>query len=296
MSPAPSGMGPWGQPAPGDLPQLRPSVHGRGLSRGAQDARRPHVGIETTVIFPDWQVPLHDEKLVKAVSQFIWATQPTQVAHVGDATDSTQISRWTRGLRGEFNGGLEGGFAKTRELFEYVRSGYEGPIHLVRSNHDDRLEAYIERQAPGLAGITISGRLLSIQNALQLDELEVTWHDRPYELAPGVLLMHGDEGGMSTIPGNTALGLAIRSRKSVICGHTHRAGLAWSNGLFGMEVGHMMAIGSAGYLGPARLNNWGNAFGILRVVRGNKKKAKVYPQLVPIREDGSFVVDGMVWK
>lgn len=248
--------------------------------------------IETTVIYPDWQVPLHDLPLIRKVTEFIWKFQPDQVAHVGDATDSTQISRWTRGLRGEFNGGLEGGFAQTRDIFSYLREGYEGPVHLSRSNHDDRLEAYIERQAPGLAGITVSGHILNIQNALQLDRLGVTWHDKPYELVPGVLLMHGDEGGTSTIPGNTALGLAIRSRKSVICGHTHRAGLVWSNGLFGMEVGHMMNVGGAAYLGPARLNNWGNAFGIVRVDRGNKKKAKVYPQLVPIQADGSFVVDG----
>lgn len=252
--------------------------------------------IETIVCLPDWQVPFHDKKLIKAVAHYVWETNPTAVAHVGDATDSTQISRWTRGLRGEFNGGLEGGFEQTRALFAYYRSGYDGPIHLSRSNHDDRLELYIERQAPGLAGITVGGRLLSIQNALQLDELGVTWHDRPFQIAPGVLLMHGDEGGISTIPGNTALGLAIWAKQAVVCGHTHRAGLAWSNGLFGMEVGHMMNIGGASYLGPARKNNWGNAFGILRVHRGNKKKAKVYPQLIPIREDGSFVVDGVLYR
>lgn len=185
---------------------------------------------------------------------------------------------------------------KTRELLAYYRQGYDGPFHLSRSNHDERLENYLEKHAPGVAGLTIGGQLLNIQNALGLDALGITWHAKPYEIAPGVLLMHGDEGGMSQIPANTALGLAIRSRRSVICGHTHRAGLAWSNGLFGLEVGHMMNIGAAGYLGPARLNNWGNAFGILRVVRHRKQKVQVYPQLIPIQEDGSFIVDGNLYR
>lgn len=262
------------------------------------------MSLETIVVLPDWQVPLHNESLIKGVANFIQDFQPDQLAHVGDATDSTQIGRWVRGLRGEFNGGLEGGLRRTRTLFGYIRSGYRGPWHLVRSNHDDRLESAIESRLPGVAGITIKGNLLTIQNALCLDDFGITWHPKPYELAPGVLLMHGDEGGMSQIPGNTALGLAQRAGKSVVCGHTHRAGLTWSgvgtpddrNSLFGLEVGHMMDVAGAGYLGPARLNNWGSAFGILTIDRGNKKKAKVYPQLIPILPDGSFVVDGVKYR
>ncbi|GLY55366.1 hypothetical protein [Lentzea sp. NBRC 102530] len=252
------------------------------------------------VIFPDWQVPLHDEHVIKTVARFVWDYQPDALGHVGDATDSTEIGRWTRGLRGEFTGGLEGGFAKTRELFSYIRRGFDGPFHLMRSNHEDRLENAIESRLPGLAGITVGGKLLNIQNALQLDDLGITWHEQPYEIAPGVMLQHGDEGGLSQIPGNTALQLAVGvkgQRKSVVCGHTHRAGLAYLNGMgddsiFGMEVGHMMDIRGAEYLGKARANNWGTAFGILRVHEGNKKKVRVYPELVPVELDGSFVVEG----
>lgn len=252
------------------------------------------------VIWPDWQVPLHDEHVIKTVARFVWDYQPDSMGHVGDATDSTEISRWTRGLRGEFTGGLEGGFEKTRELLAYIRRGYDGPFHLVRSNHDDRLERAIESRLPGIAGLTVKGHLLNIQNALDLDGHGVTWHSKPFEIAPDVLLMHGDEGGLSQIPGNTALQLAVGTkgmRKSVVCGHTHRAGISWMNGMhdesiFGMEVGHMMAVASADYLGPSKANNWGNAFGILRVFEGNKKKVRVYPELVPIQPDGSFIVEG----
>lgn len=259
---------------------------------------------EAVVILPDWQVPLHDEKKIKAVAHFVWDFQPTLLGHVGDVTDSTQLGRWARGLRAEFDGGLEGGFAKTRELFEYYRLDYSGPWKLVKSNHDERLELAIEQRLPGLAEMTVKGSKVNIQNALDLDGFGIDWYEGPTKVAPGWMMMHGDEGGTSKIPGATALSLATAAGASVVCGHTHRAGLAWSatgigldrRPLAGMEVGHAMGIDRAEYLGRARLNNWGNAFGILWVHRGAKKKVEVFPQLVPIHPDGSFVVNGERYK
>lgn len=247
------------------------------------------------VVLPDWQVPLHDEKKVKRIADFIGDFQPIRIGHVGDMTDSTQLGRWARGLREEFDGGLETAFEKTRELLEYHRNVYDGPWDLIRSNHDERLENAIEQRLPGLKGLTINGYKLNIQNALRLDDFGITWHESPIEIAPNWVLAHGDEGAMSRIPGATALGLANEMHRNVVCGHTHRAGIAWSSkGLgddrepfAGMEVGHMMQVSAAEYLGRARLNNWGNAFGILWL-----DGKDVFPQLVPVNPDGGFMVNG----
>lgn len=256
---------------------------------------------EAVVILPDWQVPLHDEGKIKRVADFIGEFQPTRVAHVGDMTDSTQISRWARGLREEFDGGLEGGFAKTRELIAYHREKYDGPWDLVKSNHDERLEVAIESRLPGIAGLTVGGHKVNIQNALRLDDNGITWHEQPFEVAPGWVIAHGDEGRASMVPGGTALGLAMEMHANVVCGHTHRAGLAWSSKgygdkrrpLAGMEVGHFMRLDGAEYLGRARLNNWGNAFGILWIHQtADKKRVEVYPELVPVSPDGHFMVNG----
>lgn len=256
--------------------------------------------MDTIVVLPDWQVPLHDEQKIKSVAHFVWDFQPTKLAHVGDMTDSTQLGRWVRGLRGEFSGGLEFGFQRTRELIEYYRQGYDGPWDLVRSNHDERLELAIEQRLPGLAGITVGGKVLSIETALRLEEYGIQFHHTPPTIAPGWKLMHGDEGGSSNIPGNTALRLAQSAWMNVVCGHSHRAGLAWTSvgvgkdrrAVCGMEVGNAMDSYQAEYLGRARFNNWGNAFGILWIDRRNKKKATVHPQLVPVHPDGSFQVNG----
>lgn len=250
---------------------------------------------EAIVILPDWQVPLHDESKIKRVADFIGDFNPVRVGHVGDMTDSNQLSRWARGLRAEFDGGLEGGFQKTRDLLEYHRTKYDGPWDLVRSNHDERLENAIEQRLPGLQGITVKGFKLNIQNALRLDDFGIDWHESPFEIAPNWVMAHGDEGRISSTPGATALLLATEIHKNVVCGHSHRAGLAWSSKGFGderhdfagMEVGHFMDIPAAEYLGRARLNNWGTAFGILWL-----KDGEVHPQLVPVNNDGHFMVNG----
>lgn len=256
---------------------------------------------EAIVILSDWQVPFHDDAKIRAVAKFVWEFQPARLVHVGDMTDSQQIGRWARGLREEYDGGLEGGFKTTRALIDYYRLGYDGPWDVVRSNHDERLELAIESRLPGIAGLTIMGHKLNIQNALRFDDYGMTWHESPFEVAPGWVVAHGDEGGQSKLPGATALALAADVDANVVCGHTHRAGLAWSSRgygdkrspIAGMEVGHMMRVTGAKYLGRARLNNWGNAFGILWIHQPAGRKKEVYPELIPVNPDGHFMVKGV---
>jgi hypothetical protein len=259
--------------------------------------------VSTIVVLPDTQFPLHDPVLTRKLAEFLWDFQPTEVAHVGDLTDSTQLGRWVRGLRGQFDGGLEGGFAKTREWLAYVRRGYHGPFHLSRANHDDRLENAIERSMPELAGITVKGHVLAIENALDYDGFGVTYHKTYHELAPGWLLTHGDWGSLSSQPGMTALGQARTLGKSVVCGHTHRLGLVagplssehQTVELMGMEVGHAMDWRQADYLKGLK-NNWHHGFGVLKVVQDGQKPAQVYPQIVAIRPDYSWIIDGWLYK
>lgn len=256
--------------------------------------------MDNIVILPDTQFPLHDKTLTRKLAEFVWDYQPAALAHVGDLTDSTQLSRWTRGLRGQFDGGLEGGFSQTREWLSYIRRKYDGPFHISRANHDDRLELAIERHMPEIAGLTIGGKVISIENALDFDGFGIDYHHTYYELAPNWLLTHGDWGSLSNMPGQTALLAAREIGKSVVCGHTHRAGLVagpltsdhQTIAVQGMEVGHAMNRKLATYLKGGR-NNWRQAFGILHVHRPpNKKRIQVYPELVFVDWDYSFVVEG----
>lgn len=236
--------------------------------------------MKSIVVIPDLQVPYHDQRSVNAMLTFVATFRPSELACVGDEIDSPQPSRWTKGMAGEYEPTLQRDIDTTHGIMRDFRAALGPmPFHVSRSNHGDRVETYVKRYAPALSSLPI----LKIDSLLRYEELDITYHRQPYELAPGWLLMHGDEGRLSQIPGVTALGLAKKAGKSVVCGHTHRAGLIhWTEGVpgktrsrWGMEVGHGMDTKKASYLKLA--GDWHQALGLL-TVDGNH----VVPELVPI--------------
>lgn len=256
---------------------------------------------KTIVVMPDIQAPLHDADLVTKFTQFVKDFQPDELAQVGDFTDSTEISRWVRGKKTEYAGDLQAGFNSTRTILENIRNVFSGRFRVVRSNHDDRLELYIESCAPGLASLDI----LSIEKLAGFDDYDVQFvRDEVVELTPKAdkpwIMAHGDEGSLSPVAGKTAFALAKNKfGANVVCGHTHRAGLtSESTGFngkirdtrYGLEVGHFMDITKADYLKKKGVAmNWQQAFGIL-YIHGDK----VYPQLVTVN-DGTFSVEGKLY-
>ena len=199
------------------------------------------------------------------------------------------ISRWSKGTPLEFERSIGKDRDETVRVLESLQIR-----HMIRSNHTDRLFNTVMMRAPGLLGLPE----LNIENFLKLDQIGTTYHKNPYQLAPGWLLMHGDEGSINQTGGMTALGLAKRAGMSVVCGHTHRMGLvhhsqsyAGSAGrtVWGLEAGNLMNYKQAKYI-KGGLINWHQGFGIL-YVDGNT----VTPHLVPLRKDGTFIVDRKVW-
>lgn len=243
------------------------------------------------VIISDLQVPYHDKRAVKNLIAFLRDYRPDAVVSVGDDADSPEPSRWARGTALEFAGTLQRGLDKTREIHAAIRGAVgDVPYHISRSNHGDRLRAYVARYAPAL----LSLRSLDMAELLGYRELEIQYHEKPWTVAPGWVCAHGDEVSLSPIAGRTASRLSEKWGVSVVCGHTHRAGIVpvstGYNGRtstrIGMEVGHMMSMRSAGYLRGGH-GNWQSAFGLLHV-RGSR----VHPELVLIQSDGSFCVEG----
>lgn len=234
------------------------------------------------VAVPDMQVPDHDMKAIESLYRFIEAVKPDGLIVVGDELDAPEPSRWNKGYAGEYSGTLQKGIDTCHDILAGFRTALgDGPIHLMRSNHGERVRTYVSRYGPALASL----RCLDYSTLLGFDDLDITYHERPFEFAPGWLLAHGDEGSLIQTAGGTALGLAKKWGKSVVCGHTHRAGLQHqhlavnakvTSHLFGMEVGHLMRMDKAGYL-KAGSANWQQAFGVLRV-----EGKTVQPELVPI--------------
>ena len=129
---------------------------------------------------------------------------------------------------------------------------------------------------------------LRFENWLGLKDLGITYWRDPMPIAPNWIVLHGDEGSVAQKGGLTALGLAIKHGKSVVCGHTHRGGLSGltmaSGGvlghtLWGLEVGNLMSFKSARYL-KGGSGNWQQGFGLLYV-----DERKVTPVFVPINRE-----------
>ena len=245
--------------------------------------------IKRTVVISDLQVPYYDPKAVHNVAKFIRKWRPDRVVTVGDEIDLPQLSRWERGLAGEFAGTLDADRRKTQEvLFDL------GVTDMVRSNHTDRLYNSIKTRLPAFADLPE----LRFENWLGLPDLGIKFHRDPFPVAKGWIVLHGDEGSVSQKGGQTALGLAIRHGKSVVCGHTHRAGLSGltmaSGGvlggiLWGLEVGNLMNFKDAKYL-KGGSGNWQQGFGLIY-----ERKGQVTPVFVPGERDGSFTVEGKIY-
>jgi hypothetical protein len=236
-------------------------------------------------LISDLQVPYHDQRAVMAVAECINDLKAPDdiVVTVGDEIDLPQIGRWTQGKGGEW----ERTIGKDRDTTVKILGDLRVD-HCVRSNHTDRLFNSLETRLPGLLGLPE----LTLRNFLRLDELGITYHEKAFRVAPGWAVLHGDEAGVSGVPGQTAWGLTQKIGLSVACGHTHRAGIRphtqGVNGkvtrtLYGMEVGCLMDFTKAKY---TKTHNWQQAFGIL-YVDGNK----VSPSLIYI-DNKSFVVEG----
>jgi hypothetical protein len=245
--------------------------------------------MKAIVCISDLQVPFQDQRAVDNVAAFIKAFKPDSVASVGDEMDMQTISRWSHGTPLEYERTISRDRDATVRVLEQLRVQ-----HVIRSNHTDRLFNTVMMRAPGLLGLPE----LDLPNFLRFPELGITYHRKPYELAPGWLLMHGDEGNISQNGGTTALNLAKKTGMSVVCGHTHRMGLTHHSESFagtntrtiwGMEVGNLMNAKKASYL-KAGISNWQQGFGILWV---DGKSVK--PELIPIRKDGTFTAAGKTW-
>ncbi len=75
---------------------------------------------------------------------------------------------------------------------------------------------------------------------MQLDELGITFHKKPYNIAPGWIAVHGDHTPIKSQGGLSALEASRRHGKSVISGHTHRAGRSSFSEASGGRIGRVL--------------------------------------------------------
>lgn len=246
------------------------------------------------------QYPFIKKQYVESLLDYIDYVKPDSIFCVGDELDAPQVATFNRGTSLEFEGSLQKHIIGLKGLLKEFRSalGRSKPFLMQRSNHTIRIEKYISRHAPAFASLDA----IRIENLLGYKDkhINITYNRSLTEVAKNVIMGHGDEGRLYHHAGQTALGLAVRTGKNVICGHTHRQGISSaSHGyggkletLWGMEVGHLCDLNSSGmkYMKEGHAN-WQAGFGILY-----EQDGKVKPELVPFNKDGSFIAEGELWR
>jgi hypothetical protein len=201
---------------------------------------------------------------------------------VGDELDAPEPSRWNKGMAGEYAPTLQDSIDLTYNIMADFRDalGRNKPFIIQRSNHTDRIQTYIRKYAPAFGSLDS----LKIEELLGYDSLNIQYLHKFKELLPGWIMAHGDEGRSIQTPGSTAMNLARKLGKSVVCGHTHKLGVQHettglygkNKTIYGLEVGNLMDIKQASYLSSG-VANWQQGIGILV-----QKGRNVVPYAVPV--------------
>lgn len=245
-------------------------------------------------IVPDMQIPHHDKKFVANMVQAIKDTRPYGVIFIGDNVDCTAPAVWSKGTADEFAGTLQNEFDMWADLARDLRDGYDGWVGVHMGNHEKRISSYLKNKAPALSSL----RSLELENLMQLSEFDFVRLPDNFDVAPGWVTHHGDYASLSDIAGRSASNYSSKIGKSVIMGHTHRAGIiAESYGYnsrwswrYGVEVGHAMDTRKAGYTNGVA--NWQKAF--LQLENWNNGKY-ILPKLTFAKPDGTFILDGELY-
>lgn len=234
------------------------------------------------VILSDLQIPYHSPLAVKTALDFVRQEKPDELWCVGDELDAPEPSRWNKNMAGEYAETLQDSIDQTYNIMLDFRLalGRRKPFIIQRSNHTDRIQTYIRKYAPAFASL----ESLKVEELLGYYSLNITYLHKMRELMPGWVMAHGDEASLNRVPGSTAMNLARKLGKSVVCGHTHKMGLQHEttglNGktktLFGLEVGHLMDLKKASYL-TSGIANWQQGIGMLI-----QKDRTVVPYAIPI--------------
>lgn len=240
------------------------------------------------VILSDLQVPFEDVHVTRNISKFLKTFKPDQTVTIGDEIDFNTLSKWSDGLPESYEQTLGADRDRCVDLLWDL-----GVTDCIRSNHTDRLYNIIMKKIPSFLSLPE----LRFEKFMQFDELGITFHKEPMQIAPNWVAVHGDHTPIKNMGGMSAIEAAKRYGRSVISGHTHRAGkTAYSESIGGrmgrtvqgVEVGNLMAFSAAKYTkGSAQ---WQQAFAIMYVHAKN-----VHVDLIYIEKNGTFIVNGKVY-
>jgi UDP-2,3-diacylglucosamine pyrophosphatase LpxH len=232
----------------------------------------------TVAIWNDQHVPYHDRKVMDLFFGFCKEVQPSTIVFNGDFMDFNQFST-------KFNEAPEDvrdariGYAVRagRAILQGFREDFpRSEIIFLPGNHEHRVTKWLQRKAPWLMDPEVRP---SIESFLLTHKHDVIVH--PY----GTAIQFGDMGVthgeiVRKFGGYTAKALVEQYGQSMLCGHTHRAGVhhrtLGGKQLTGIENGCSCLMQQPYTVGP---NDWQHAWTFVEYT-----KRKAYPELVVLED------------
>jgi hypothetical protein len=212
----------------------------------------------------------------------------SEVFQVGDFYDFEAISQWSKGTLREDGRQFQRELDRAAVVLSALHDAWPFTKVRIRGNHDDRLDAYLDGTAKGLASL----RALDFDAITEAEINGWVTVDQPFKLAHNTTAVHGL--GVRAKSGYTPHLHLDKMAGNVIHGHTHRAGLVYrtqgDDTRWAMEVGCLMDRTKASYL-ECGIADWQLAFGALWHDGRN-----VQPELIHVNRNGSFVFDGKLYR
>ena len=166
----------------------------------------------TVLTGTDFHIPFEDHLCIDVWLQFAQYLSP-DILILHEVCDFYQLSRFDKDPARVHT--LQEDLDKTFELLKRIRKSLpKTRIIMLESNHDIRLQRFLNTRAPELESL----RTLRLIKLLQLSELKIEYH-KEY-MVRGILFKHG--GVVRAYSGYTATAELNRTGCSGITGHSHR--------------------------------------------------------------------------
>ena len=239
----------------------------------------------------DAHIPDHDEPALGAVRSFLHYLKPELLLCTGDMWGASGFGKYQHKLNplDRLRSGQEVELA--RELIDWSILSCGAEVHVMESNHEDRLRKDIWEKMPELWTIAPFRQQADIAELLGYREAGAHFHTGAWYPRPWLKTIHGEVvrkwAGMS-VKGE----MLEHSGLATIMGHTHRL-CAWpltqdTGVLYGVECGHLGMNPPDYKLG--RLQDWQKGIAVAWL---HKKKPGIYYDLCPIDDDGVLHWKGM---
>lgn len=235
-------------------------------------------------VFSDMQYPFVNWYLFNLCLNFISDYQPTRIIFIGDQLDFPAVTtKYTipSPLVGSTLDDVEGFKC---EVLEPLRAITKVPIWWTLGNHEMRFRRYLDQNASEVAAL----HSLNYSKLFEASKYKLRITDDHFEICYNTIVTHSEICRKKS--GYTAWGNLDKWGKSVVHGHTHRAGLIFhtdaGRDIFAMEVGHLIDIDRMRKeLGWFKgVPDWQTAFGIIEA-----KGRHVQPTLIKCSSTGFYI-------